>query len=181
MDEKGRKMMRRLMLPIVVLALMGLTTQSAVATSGAHFFSASSAVKTTDPAKGALLLSWDEAGVGQSQVNYSLAINSESAIYACFNGGGNHPQAANKVGPTGPINTSLGAFSPINGRVIVTNFQVPGTPLASSFACPPGQTRRTVQVTYSLGDLTDTTNHVSISLAPGPGCVSFDTVNFPCP
>lgn len=171
----------RLLLPLVgAVSALILAAPAAFATSGAHFFSASASVKTSGTPLGALLLSWDEAGVGQQQVNYSLHIVSESAIYACYNNGGNHPQASNKEGPTGPRTADLGEFSPINGRVIVNNFVVPQTPLASTLSCPGGQTRRTVQVTYTLGSLTDTTNQTSISLAPGPGCVSFDTKNFPC-
>ena len=163
--------------------LLGSSAPAAFATSGAHFFSASAAVQTgtSGPGvQGQLLLSWDEAGVGNQDVTYSLQITSESAIYACYNNGGNHPQASNKVGPTGPLSVSLGAFSPINGRITVTNLPVVGTPLASTLTCPSGQTRRVARVTYSLGNLTDTVNSVSISLAPGPGCVSFDTKNFPC-
>jgi len=162
--------------------LLGIGAPAAFAsTSGAHFFSASASVSTSSSNQGQLLLSWDEAGVGNQNVTYSLAITSESAIYACYNNGGNHPQASNKEGPTGPTTVSLGAFSPINGRITVKNFPVPGTPLANAtLTCPSGQTLRIVQVTYSLGNLTDTVNNVSISLAPGPGCVSFDTKNFPC-
>jgi hypothetical protein len=160
--------------------LLGLSAPAAFATSGAHFFSASATVKTTAPNQGALLLNWDEAGVGQQQVNYTLAITSQSAVYACYNNGGNHPQASNKEGPTGPAITNLGTFSPINGRVTVNNFLVPGTPLPNAgLTCPSGQTLRIVQVTYFLGSLTDTTNNVSIALN-SPGCVSFDTKNFPC-
>ena len=166
----------RIVVLLAAAALFAFMAQAAVATSGAHFFSASASVNN----QGALLLSWDESGVGQQQVNYSLDIQSESAVYACFNHGGNHPQASNKEGPAGPINTSLGTFSPLNGRVRVKDFAVPDTPLASTLSCPSGQTRRIVQVTYVLGDLTDTTNNVSFSLAPGPGCVSLDPTNFPC-
>jgi hypothetical protein len=168
--------MRHLSRLIVGAAGAGALVLSApaFATQGAHFFSASASVGSA----GELRLSWDEAGVGQQQVNYSVSVTSQSAIYACFNNGGNHPQASNKVGPTGPSTTPLGSFSPTNGRVVVNNLAVPGTPLSSGFTCPNGQSRRLVQVTYTLGSLTDTTNHVSIALN-SPGCVSFDR-NFPC-
>jgi hypothetical protein len=66
--------------------------QAASATSGAHFFSATSSIDDN----GALVVSWDEAGVGQEQVNYQLTVATATAIYACINGGGNHPKAANK-------------------------------------------------------------------------------------
>jgi hypothetical protein len=167
----------RIVVLLAAAALLAVMAQASSATQGAHFFSASASVNS----QGALVLSWDEAGVGQQEVGYSLTINSESAIYACYNNGGNHPQASNKVGPTGALDVSLGTFRPENGRVRVNDFVVTGTPLASTLTCPSGQTERLVQVTYSLGDLTDTTNNVSISLAAFSGCTSFDKKNFPCP
>lgn len=165
----------KLLVSALGAGVLVLSAPAAFATQGAHFFSASASVGSS----GALLLSWDEAGVGEQQVNYSVDIISQTAIYACYNNGGNHPQASNKEGPTGPSTTDLGTFSPINGRVIVKNLAVSGTPLPSTLTCPSGQTFRIVQVTYTLGNLTDTTNHVSIALN-SPGCVSFDPKNFPC-
>jgi hypothetical protein len=53
--------MRRVLVPILALALLGLTMQSALATSGAHFFFANSSVNDD----GALVVNWDEAGLGQ--------------------------------------------------------------------------------------------------------------------
>ena len=44
---------------------------------------------------GALVLSIDEAGVGNATVNHSASW-SATADYGCVNGGGNHPQASNK-------------------------------------------------------------------------------------
>jgi hypothetical protein len=174
---KGSIMRRlaRLIVGVLGAGLLVLSAPAAFATQGAHFFSASASVSSS----GQLLLSWDEAGVGQQLVSYSVDIVSQSAIYACFNNGGNHPQASNKEGPSGPSSTDLGSFSPTNGRVVVKNLAVNGTPLASTLTCPSGQTLRLVQVTYTLGNLTDTTNRVSIALN-SPGCVSFDTKNFPC-
>jgi hypothetical protein len=75
----------------LALALLGLTMQSALATSGAHFFFANSSVNDD----GTLVVNWDEAGLGQQQVNYTLSADA-TAINACINGGGNHPKATNK-------------------------------------------------------------------------------------
>jgi hypothetical protein len=129
-----------------------------------------------------LLLSWDEAGVGQKQVNYTLEIQSQTATYACYNGGGNHPQASNKEASSGPSSANLGSFSPTNGRVTVNNLVVPGTPLPNEgLTCPNGQTLLVAQVTYLLGNLTDTTNDVSTPVTPSTLCQSLDRKNFPCP
>jgi len=50
---------------VLVLAVMGLTMESAIAsTSGAHFFSATAAVN----GNGALVVTWDEAGLGNENI-----------------------------------------------------------------------------------------------------------------
>jgi len=103
----------------------------------------------------------DEAGVGQQQVNYTLTA-SASATWACINGGGNHPQAANKETVTGQV-SSAASFSPINGRVMAT--MPPTGPLSpGSFTCPSGQTLVLAAVSYTSIVLTDTTNHVTDNL-----------------
>lgn len=171
-------MRRRVKLVLTVVASVfafALWTGSAAATSGAHFFSATSSVNDD----GALIVSWDEAGVGQEQVNYSLSVASASATYACINGGDNHPKAANKETLSGALNLNIGPFSPINGRVIADSGPV-GPISSGSFACPSGQTLVLVQVTYGGMTLTDTTNDVSTGVAPDPVCRSFSSL-FPCP
>lgn len=166
----------KILLLLAAAAALAFATQAAsAATSGAHFFSASASVNSTT---GQLLLSWDESGVGNQDISYVLTDFSQSAIYACYNKGGNHPQASNKEGPTPPSNIAVGTFSPTNGRVTENNVPVPGTPLASTLVCPSGQFERIVQVTYSFTSLLDTVNNVSVALA-APGCVSLDK-NFPC-
>lgn len=157
--------MRRILFPIAVLSaalgLTGLGAASALATSGAHFMKDTAASVT---GTGALSIFIDEAGVGQQTVNYTLDW-SGTADYGCINGGGNHPQAANKQTTSAGAATSF-SESPINGRVMAT-FLVPGTPppAPSGFACPSGQTLVLADVSYSA-TLTDTTNqNVSISLS----------------
>jgi hypothetical protein len=97
------------------------------------------------------------------QVNYTLDVVTATAIYACLNGGGNHPKAANKQ----TFNSSVAAGfaeTPQNGRVDVTT-SINGTPLsADGFSCPSGQTLVLASVSYSGVTLTDTTNRVSITL-----------------
>jgi hypothetical protein len=60
-------------------------------------------------------VNWDEAGLGQQQVNYTLSADA-TAIYACINGGGNHPKATNKQTVAGQVNNGA-TFAPENGRV----------------------------------------------------------------
>jgi hypothetical protein len=139
--------------------VLALGATAAQATSGAHFMPDTSASVTST---GALSLFIDEAGVGQAQVNYNN-VWSGTADYGCINGGGNHPQATNKETVTSGGATTF-AESPINGRVMATVL-VPGTPppVTSGFACPSGQTLVLADVSYT-DTLTDTTNHVSITL-----------------
>ena len=97
---------------VLVLAVMGLTMESAIAsTSGAHFFSATSAVN----GNGALVVSWDEAGLGNENIDYTLTADA-TATYACINNGGNHPKASNKETVQGQVSTG-GSFQAKNGRV----------------------------------------------------------------
>ena len=163
--------MRRVSLVLVLaLALLGLTTQGALAsTSGAHFFSATSAVNND----GALVVSWDEAGLGNENIDYTLNADS-TAVYACINNGGNHPKASNKESVNGSVSTG-GSFQARNGRVKASLTAGPLT--VPSFTCPSGQTRILAKVTYSNIVLTDTSNGVTAN--PADVCRSFSTL-FPC-
>jgi hypothetical protein len=141
---------------ILSIYVLVLATTPSFATSGAHFFKDTSA--SVDLSTGGLVINIDEAGVGQAQVDYSFSI-AASATYQCFNGGGNHPKAANKATFQSTI-TGTASFTPINGRVQQT-LTISGTPLATNgFSCPSGQTLFLVAVSYSV-TLTDTTNGVT--------------------
>jgi len=105
-------MMRRVLLSISLLALVGLLPQTAWAsTAGAHFMSASASVNND----GALVVNWDEAGLGNENISYTLTADA-TATYACINNGGNHPKASNKETVQGQVSTG-GSFQAKNGRV----------------------------------------------------------------
>jgi hypothetical protein len=163
--------MRRVGLVLVLaLTFLGLTTQMALAsTSGAHFFSATASVNDG----GALVVSWDEAGLGNENINYTLSADS-TAVYACINNGGNHPKASNKESVNDAVSAG-GSFQAKNGRV---QGSLTAGPLTDpSFTCPSGQTRILAKVTYSNIVLTDTTNGVIAK--PADVCRSFSSL-FPC-
>lgn len=147
-------------LTIALFACVALIVWAAPAsaTSGAHFFSATGSVNND----GALVVSWDEAGVGQEQVNYVLTADS-TAVYACINGGGKHPKAANKETASGPLTSPEVGFLPQNGRVQGSISLGPIS--AGSFSCPNGQKLVLASVSYTNIVLTDTTNNVSTSIA----------------
>jgi hypothetical protein len=150
--------MRRLVLSfLAAVALVALASSSVLGTQGAHFFSAIGSVSNS----GALVVTFDEAGVGQEQVDYVLTADA-SATYACINGGGNHPKAANKETFNGPLSSPTTSFQPENGRV---RGSISVGPLsAGSFSCPSGQRLVLASVAYSNITLTDVTNNESVSV-----------------
>jgi hypothetical protein len=151
--------MRRIAL-LASLALAGLlllgTTVASASTSGAHFQSASASVNSS----GALVVAFDEAGLGNQNVNYTLTADA-TATYACINGGGNHPKAANKETFSDDVSGG-GTFKAKNGRV---QGSLSAGPLsAGGFSCPSGQRLVLASVSYSNIVLTDTSNNVSTNL-----------------
>ncbi len=142
---------------IAVAALtLGVVAASA-ATSGAHFVSASGSVNDA----GALVVNWDEAGLGNQNIDYTLTADA-SATYACINGGGNHPKATNKETVQGQVSTG-GSFQARNGRVQAS--LTTGPLSAGAFSCPSGQTLVLACVSYTNITLADTTNNVTASIA----------------
>ena len=141
----------------VGVAMATLLIGATVALAGsAKFHSAGSAV--TD--NGALVVDWDERGLGNDNVDYTLTADA-TALYACINGGGKHPQAANKEAFEGQVSGG-GSFEPKNGRIVES--LTAGPLLAPQFTCPSGQRRVLAAVTYTNIVLTDTTNGTSIAV-----------------
>jgi hypothetical protein len=93
-------------------------------------------------------------------VDYVLSADA-TAEYACVNGGGKHPQAANKETVNGDVSAG-GSFEVKNGRV--TASLTAGPLSAGDFSCPGGQRLVLASVSYSNISLTDTTNDVSTSI-----------------
>jgi hypothetical protein len=147
--------MKRILM-IAVVAVGALATAYGAA-AGAHFFSATGSVDSN----GALVVSWDESGLGNGDINYSTSANA-SATYACINGGGNHPKAANKETHSGQVSAG-GSFQSKNGRVRAS--LTAGPLSAGSFTCPGGQRLVLACVSYSNIVLTDTTNNVTANIA----------------
>jgi hypothetical protein len=138
-------------------ALVAALAFSAVAQAGsAKFHSVSSSVDNT----GALVVNFDQRGLGEGNIDYSLTADA-TALYACINGGGKNPSAANKQSFEGQVSGGA-SFEAKNGRVLGT---ITAGPLAApEFTCPNGQRRVLAAVTYTNIVLTDTTNDVSTSV-----------------
>jgi hypothetical protein len=126
-------------------------------TSGAHFMSATDSVNSA----GALVVKFDEAGLGNGNINYTLTADSV-ANYGCVNNGGNHPRATNKETMAASLSTG-GTFQSRNGRVQAS--LTIGPISAGAFSCPAGQTLVLADVSYTNVTLTDTTNNVTAALA----------------
>jgi hypothetical protein len=142
---------------IAVLSLLLVAVTAAVAQAGApKFQSASSSVNNS----GALVASFDERGLGNGNIDYTLTADA-TATYACINGGGKNPSAANKQDVNGEV-TGGGSFESKNGRVVASLSAGPIS--AGSFSCPNGQRLVLADVSYTNIVLTDTTNGVSTSL-----------------
>jgi hypothetical protein len=160
---KNVSRLTKFLLVLTAMVTFGVMAQAASATSGAHFFSTSGTVTSS----GALNVGWDEAGVGNATVNYNLTTDA-SALYACINGGGNHPKAANKQSVNGPITSPTTGVNPINGRVKVALGSTDSIfvgPLASTLVCPSGQTFVLACVKYTNTVIHDLTNGVDASVA----------------
>ncbi len=148
---------------IVLSIVMALVlTVTPVMAASPHFINASASVDNA----GNLVVSWKEAGLGDNQLIDYVASANASGFYACINGGGNHPQAANKEAFEGPVSGS-GTFNSGKNGQITASLTV--APPPSPLTCPNGQRLVLACVTYSDVALTDTTNGITANI---PGSVS---------
>ena len=136
----------------VIAASMALGVTQAVA-DAPKFHSVGSSVSSG----GALVVSFDERGLGNEDVDYTLTAQAD-ATYACINKGGKNPSAANKRSVVSPVSGGA-SFEPRNGRV--AGSVSAGPPGPGDFSCPGGQRLVLADVTYTDVVLTDTTNGVS--------------------
>ena len=147
----------RLTLPAAASMVVALAFAGPAMADAPKFHSADSSVDSA----GALVASFDERGLGNENIDYTLTADA-TAVYACINGGNNHPQAANKETVNAEV-SAAGSFEPKNGRVQAS--LTAGPPSAGDFSCPNGQRLVLASVSYTNIDLTDTTNGVSAALA----------------
>ena len=113
----------------------------------------------TRNSNGALVVSFDDAGVANATVTESLTAQG-SAVYACINHGGKNPSASNKTSVAGAVRADNTFSATKNGRVKGT--LEAGPPDEGSFSCPSGQDLIVACVRYTDVLLSDLTNGVSI-------------------
>jgi hypothetical protein len=149
-----KKMLLRLGLPSILLLALAVV---AIADSP-HFLYANTSVNSNT---GALTVDFKDAGLGTgvTSIQISLHVDTATATYQCWNGGGKHPQAGNKE----TINTSLdisGTFPVRHGQV--TASITVGPPSAGSFSCPSGQSLYLVgQISYTGIFVSDATGNTA--------------------
>ena len=145
--------MRRNRLLLALLAVLALVLAAPAQADAPRFHSATSTVN----ASGALVVSFDERGLGNENIDYTITADA-TATYACINGGGKNPTAANKRTLSDDVSADA-SFEPKNGRVVASISAGPIS--AGDFSCPPGQRLVLAAVSYTNIVLTDTTNDVS--------------------
>ena len=164
--------MRKSVLATILVAAAALAFGVGVAFAGANFKSATGSVNSA----GALVVSFDESGLGNENVDYTLTADA-TALFACINKGGKNPSAANKQSFEDQL-AGGASFEPKNGRV---QGDITVGPLAApQFTCPKGQTRILAHVSYSNIVLTDTTNNKSTTVPNASLCLRPDIAGL-CP
>jgi hypothetical protein len=146
--------MRRIGLAAALL--LAIATAAPALADNAHFLSASASINGS----GALLCSFKEAGLGNTVSTEHITCSANgSAVYACINGGGNHPKATNKETVSGPL-AGGGDFPVRNGSATGSVSLGPIGP--GNFSCPSGQQLVLAQVSYTdillTGSAGDTAN-----------------------
>src|SRR5919204_1764006 len=143
-----RSRMRRMLLFFAAALTTAAIAVPAALADNPHFLSAKASVDGS----GNLLCTFKEAGLGTtvSTTNITCSANA-TAVYACLNGGGNHPQAANKETVSGPVSGG-GAFPVRNGQTTGSITVAPPGP--GDFSCPNGQRLVLASVSYTNVTLT---------------------------
>ncbi len=143
--------MSRMKFSVAAVVLLLATT---IALAAAHFISCSKNQQGNN-----LVVSFKEAGLGNELTCITVSAQA-TAVYACYNNGGNHPKAANKETVNSEV-TATDCFTPRNGQITGSLTLTPPGP--GNFSCPSGQTLRLDSVTYSTVKVNDTTHDLSCS------------------
>ncbi len=128
-----------------------------------HFLYADNSVSSST---GALTTSFKDAGLGTgtTSIQITLTVANATAVYQCFNNGGNHPKAGNKETVSTSLSTT-GNFPVRHGQT--TASLTVGPPSPGDFSCPSGQSLFLQEVTYSGTYVSDETGN-SFHATPDP-------------
>ncbi len=167
--------MRRFVIATLLAMLMLVLAVSAAFADSPHFLFADSSVSTST---GALTVSFKDAGLGTgtTSVVITLTVNSATAVYQCFNNGGNHPKAGNKETVSTSLVTS-GTFPVSHGQTTGSLTVGPPSQHANGpFACPSGQSLFLQSATYSGISVSDASGN---TLGATPDPISTGPVHIP--
>jgi hypothetical protein len=143
---------------IAVLSLMALALAAvpALAANGnAHFIKNATSVTQSG---NNLTATFKEAGLAAGSVETITLSATATTTYACVNGGGQIPDAANKQTTSTTVSTSGQFTADQNGNVVGSLTLTPPGPETNTLVCPPGQTETLQSVNYSNITLTDATS-----------------------
>lgn len=134
--------MRKLIVLLTVVA-GGLLAVPAAQADSPHFIKASATINSS----GQLVCTFKEAGLGTTLTTANVSCSADAtAVYQCFNNGGNHPKAGNKETVGGPVSND-GQFPVRNGQT--TGSITVSPPGPGDFSCPSGQTLFLQSVSYT--------------------------------
>lgn len=162
--------MRRIAFVLIAAASAVLLTAIPALADSPHFLFADNSVSSTT---GALTTSFKDAGLGTgtTSIQITVTVNNATALYQCFNNGGNHPKAGNKETVSTALSTS-GTFPVSHGQT--TASLTVGPPGPGTFSCPSGQSLFLQSVTYSGITVSDATGN---SLGATPDPISSGTIH----
>ncbi len=147
------------LVPILIALMAAMIVAPHAFADSPHFLSSSAVIDTS----GNLIVSFKEAGLGTILTTATLNASAQNtSVYACINGGGNHPKAANKETVSGPVSNS-GTFPVRNGQTTGSITLSPVGP--GDFTCPNGQDLVLASTSYSDVTITDTTESDSTSVS----------------
>jgi hypothetical protein len=135
--------MRRFSVAALVMLVGVLAVVPAAQADSPHFITASASINDA----GQLVCTFKEAGLGNTLTTAKISCSADAtAVYQCFNNGGNHPKAGNKETVGGPVSNS-GTFPVRNGQT--TGSLTVDPPGPGDFTCPCGQTLYLQSVSYT--------------------------------
>jgi hypothetical protein len=156
-DQRNIVRKLRLIVASAVAVIAALAFTSIAAAQNPHFIRASSGLTNS----GALTATFKIAGLGDNET-ISVTLSAQAtAQYACFNRGGNHPEATNKETVSGPVSATGLFTSGQNGQV--NGSLTAGPPSPGDFSCPPGQNLVLTFVQYTGVTLTAVTAEGTIT------------------
>lgn len=145
---------------LAVIATLALSA-SAVLADSPHFLYANASIGSG----GALTVAFKDAGLGTGVSSVQITLTADAtAVYQCWNNGGQHPKAGNKESVQAPLVVTQ-PFAVSHGQTTGT---ISGGPLSpGAFSCPSGQTLYLMSVTYKNIVVSDGTGN-SLGATPDP-------------